>query len=492
MSNTIPSKEVAQANANPNSQEQQGKNIIKEEQANTDNINANAQQAKDNSSEKAQQKQNNNAKEGNIEKPQVTTKENTEVDTKKNTQENPKVKDQGIPQENTQVNTQEKTQKNSQTEPNKNAQGNIIDKLKNERIEYIPNKSIITKNIPPRGLNNIGATCYMNSVLQCLYHSYDLSNVLLNILEQASKEKEKLNLLYKFPMTVVYMLTINELTSSKNKSISPYKFKEIIGTNKLFRNFEANDSKTLTLYVIDTLNRELNEFYNTIKIPIEYNKNEIVTFKEKDAENIVSFFKQNYNSIISELFYGLKVSKYQCDVCKNCVNVYQIFNIIECPIEKTFNEKKKNKTKKLNDFRIHIFDCFKLEEEPKLFNGQNQLYCEKCQKVNDGRSLDKIVFAPKMLILFLDRGQNNKFKCEVDFKEEMDINDYLEIKIKKKYELIGVIEHLGDSGPTGHFIANCKHFDGKWYIFSDSAIKCTGKAYEKYGIPYLLFYRRKD
>ena len=436
MSNRIPSNEGAQANANPNSQEQQGKNIIKEEQANTDNINANAQQVKDNSSEKAQQKQNNNAKEGNIEKPQVTTKENAEVDTKKNTQENPKVKDQGTPQEN----TQEKTQKNSQTEPNKNAQGNIIDKLKNERIEYIPNKRIITKNIPPRGLNNIGATCYMNSVLQCLYHSYDLSNVLLNILEQASKEKEKLNLLYQFPMTVVYMLTINELTSSKNKSISPYKFKEIIGTNKLFRNFEANDSKTLTLYVIDTLNRELNEFYNTIKIPIEYNKNEIVTFKEKDAESIVSLFKQNYNSIISELFHGLKVSKYQCDVCKNCVNVYQIFNIIECPIEKTFNEKKK--TKKLNDFRIHIFDCFKLEEEPKLFNGQNQLYCEKCQKVNDSRSLNKIVFAPKMLILFLDRGQNNKFKCEVDF--------------------------------------------------SDSYIKCTGNSYEKYGIPYLLFYRRKD
>ena len=492
MSNMISSNEAAQANAIPKIQEQQGKNIIKEEKTNTDNINANSQQVKDTSSEKVQQEQNNNATKGNIENPQVTIKENTEIDTKKNTQENPQVKAQGTPQENTQVNAQEKAQNNTQTEPNKNIQGNINEKVKNVKIEYIPNKSIITKNIPPRGLNNIGATCYMNSVLQCLYHSYDLSNVLLNILDQASKEKEKLNLLYNFPMTFVYMLTIHELTFSQNKSISPYKFKEIIGTNKLFRNFEANDSKTLTLYVIDTLNRELNEFYNTIKIPIEYNKNEIVTFKGKDAESIVSLFKQNYNSIISELFHGLKVSKYQCDVCKNCVNVYQIFNIIECPIEKTFNEKKKNKTKKLNDFRIHIFDCFKLEEEPKLFNGQNQLYCEKCKKVNDGRSLNKIVFAPKMLILFLDRGQNNKFKCEVDFKEEMDINDYLEIKIMKKYELIGVIEHLGDSGPTGHFIANCKHFDGKWYIFSDSDIKCTGKAYKKCGIPYLLFYRRKD
>ena len=45
---------------------------------------------------------------------------------------------------------------------------------------YQNKKIYITSNIPPRGLNNIGATCYMNSVLQCLYHIYDLSNELLN------------------------------------------------------------------------------------------------------------------------------------------------------------------------------------------------------------------------------------------------------------------------------------------------------------------------
>ena len=95
------------------------------------------------------------------------------------------------------------------------------------------------------------------------------------------------------------------------------------------------------------------------------------------------------------------------------------------------------------------------------------------------------------MIIFLDRGLNNRFMCDVDFPEELDINNYLETK-GNKYKLIGVIEHLGQSGETGHFIANCKHFNGEWYIFSDSTIYPTKNNYNKYGIPYLLFYRRED
>ena len=32
----------------------------------------------------------------------------------------------------------------------------------------------------------------------------------------------------------------------------------------------------------------------------------------------------------------------------------------------------------------------------------------------------------------------------------------------KKYNLIGVISHLGQSSKEGHFIAICKHFNDNW------------------------------
>lgn len=327
----------------------------------------------------------------------------------------------------------------------------------------------------------------MNSVLQNLYHVYDLSNELLKLYINNAESREKLE---KLPMTSALLEVIIELSYGKENSMSPHKFKKIIGKDELFRYFEANDSKTLTLYVLDNLNKELNE--NKIITENENLISKIRTYKEKDAENIVKLFNENYNSLIGDLFNGLKVTNYVCLKCKNCVKNYQIFNIITFNIEKTFLLKyNKNSIKKMNNLKVDIFDCFQLELKTNQFNGDNQLFCEKCNKSNDGESNNKFIIAPKIMIINLDRGMSNRFNCDVKFPVELDINRYIEIK-GKNYQLIGTIEHLGPSGQSGHFIANCKHFDGNWYIFSDSSIYTTKNNYQKYGIPYLLFYRRED
>ena len=345
---------------------------------------------------------------------------------------------------------------------------------------------IINESVIPRGLNNIGSTCYMNSVLQSLYHIIDLSNGLLDLYNKKILNDE---ILKKMPMTSAFLEVVYNLSFSGAKSMSPDKFKQIISRNESFRKFEANDSKTLTLYVLDTLNKELND--NKIQLKNDKIINPLRNYNVENAKNIVKTFNENYNTLIGDLFNGLKATDYICSTCKNVVINYQIFNIITCSIEKTFKDKYGNKQKLKKDLKVDILDCFKLEEKPNLFFGDNQIYCGKCNKSRDGESKSRICIAPKIMILFLDRGLNNRFKCDVDFPEELDINYYLETK-GNKYKLIGVIEHLGQSGETGHFIANCKHFNGEWYIFSDSSIYPTNNKYQQYGIPYLLFYRRED
>ena len=360
----------------------------------------------------------------------------------------------------------------------------IIKKGKNQ-IQIKKKKFIINETINPKGLNNIGSTCYMNSVIQSLYHISDLSNGLLELYNQDILNEEILN---KMPMTLSFLEVIYNLSFRKSKSFSPERFKIIISKNESFRKFEANDSKTLTLYVLDTLNKELNEN----KIPQKNEKiiNPIRNYNVQDANGIVKFFNENHNTLIGDLFNGLKSTDYICDTCSNVVKNYQIFNIITCSIEKTFMDKYGNKQKLEKDLKVDILDCFKLEEKPNLFVGNNQIFCGQCNTSRDGKSINKICISPKIMILFLDRGLNNRFMCDVDFPEELDINNFLETK-GNKYKLIGVIEHLGQSGESGHFIANCKHFNGEWYIFSDSSIHPTQKEYKQYGVPYLLFYRRE-
>ena len=62
----------------------------------------------------------------------------------------------------------------------------------------------------------------------------------------------------------------------------------------------------------------------------------------------------------------------------------------------------------------------------------------------------------------------------------------------KKYELIGVVQHYGESSMSGHYVAYCKSkFDNNWYKFNDSIVtKVNSNEMYTCGIPYLLFYHK--
>ena len=380
----------------------------------------------------------------------------------------------------------------------------------------------VDSNTRPKGLENVGATCYMNAVLQCFYHVKILTNELLPLLTN-------------MPMTSAYKDAIYQLSSNSNTPAKPLAFKNVISINPLFRGIQANDSKDLILYFLENIENELtiqNFFCQNPKYinRIRYMKN----IEDPSLMNIINVFQNTHKSIISDLFYGFRKQLIECSSCNQTLINYQIFNLLIFPIEVVYNSKKNNSwEQKNNSFgrrkqyttsqdygyfysgnfldgysgaskshiynnnyysksgekRVTLDDCFENEINDTDFKGENQIFCNNCRKMCNAKGISKIYSSPFILILVLNRGKGNEFDCDVDFREILNIKKYVDNNdCPVEYELIGVISHLGESSMSGHFIADCKHFDGKWYSFNDSSVTLTNK-YIKKGVPYILFYQ---
>ena len=123
------------------------------------------------------------------------------------------------------------------------------------------------------------------------------------------------------------------------------------------------------------------------------------------------------------------------------------------------------------------------------------MYCDICQRSADFNMFTKLAFGPNVLIIILNRGKGKEFDVKLNFGEDLNLYNYIEIKeTGVNYKLIGVITHLSESGMSGNFIAFCRDsISFKWYKFYDAIVTPVvnfQKEVIDYGKNYLLFYQK--
>ena len=397
--------------------------------------------------------------------------------------------------------------------PNLNIQNNVLNNNKNNNNvinninnnNQINNKNINNQNRPrpasadklkidknqvkiPRnftaGLENVGATCYMNATLQCLAHVKNLTNYLL---KPEKIQKIQKNIL-RNKLTSAYLNVLINLWQNVNiVHYAPNYFKQVISEmNPLFKGIQANDSKDLILFLLETMHNELNKSIN----PNFKQNNELVNqfdFNES-LKSFRKFFMNNYRSVISNLFYGLFNSIMICKKCKIITHNIQCYNILIFPLEEVRKYKKKAQNV------VNIEECFEYYQKQETMTGQNQIYCNNCKSMSDSINYSQLIASPYNLIINLNRGKGLQFNIKINFEEYLDINNFLHLKDKKDiptfYELIGIVTHFGPSSMSGHFIAFCKSFvDGKWYKYNDAIVSTSSfNEVKNTGVPYILFY----
>jgi ubiquitin carboxyl-terminal hydrolase 4/11/15 len=351
---------------------------------------------------------------------------------------------------------------------------------KNFKKESILNKQSFI------GLDNIGATCYMNASLQCMSNVYELTKFILkNNLNTINTNKKKLSLAYQ---EVIKNLWPKDNNNLNIKSYSPYNFKKTISEmNPLFEGIQANDSKDLILFLLETMHTELNQKKYNIKTNI--NQTQISIYDFNTAFNIFSTnYINNYNSIISNIFYGAECHTTKCFSCNAITYNIQCFNILIFPLEKVRLFKGYNKNQP-----VTISDCFECHRSPEVFSGENQIYCNNCNLNSNASTQNFFVYGPNVLIINLNRGKGIQFNVKLNYELYLDISNYVcNNNGPKKYELIGVVQHYGESSMNGHYVAFCKSkFDKNWYKYNDSIVqKVNYNEMYSSGIPYVLFYHK--
>ena len=327
----------------------------------------------------------------------------------------------------------------------------------------------------------------MNATLQCLIHIPELSLYFLN---EYQKDKEVLNnknimAKTKGHLSEAYYEVVKNVDDFSKREVTysyssykPKNFKEILGTyNSQFSKYEANDSKDLILYLLQTFHEELN-YFGDKSLPV------IQPMFPATRESTYQVFNLNYNttnfSKISQLFYGTYENTIICSECKSIYYSYQKYEYISFSTYKYHNQ------------IFEIKNGFADIESKQNLEGENKYYCNKCKKLVNAETYCKIIDFPNYLIINIDYGKDKKFGVkELEFEHEMDVKDFCSFYFgqRTKYKLVSICTHKGSSGPNGHYYAYClnKKID-KWYIFDDTSCKECDKYELRRHNPYLLIY----
>ena len=326
------------------------------------------------------------------------------------------------------------------------------------------------------GLMNLGNSCYMNSAIQCLSNTVELTNYFLSTAYIEDNTNNSL-------LIKEWKRLLDGIWDS-NCTISPNSFHKTVRVLSIkqglinFAGFGQNDVQEFLVFMIDNMHEDLSKEV-IIKI-----SGKVINDIDKMALDAMkmwkTFFKDSY-SILVELFYGQLVSTIEYDG-KVSSRMYDPCCFFTLPIPDDINN-------------MNIYDCFNLYTSSEILDGDNMIKCEKTNKYKIAKKTIKIWNFPKILIVSFKRFTNNQNKKDnlISFPiNNLDLSKYCVgyDKYASIFELYGICNHGGILN-GGHYYSYCKNNNGKWYNYNDNSVREIPESSLITDNAYCLFYRKK-
>ncbi|XP_027762472.1 ubiquitin carboxyl-terminal hydrolase 42-like isoform X2 [Empidonax traillii] len=300
------------------------------------------------------------------------------------------------------------------------------------------------------GLCNVGNTCFLNAVLQCLTYTPPLANYLL------SREHSQACRQPGFCMMCIMEAHVNKVLHSSVSAILPWAvlrgFRFIGEHFQLGREEDAHDFLCCT---VNAMQRAC-----------------------LSASNDLDLSSQS-TTIVHQIFGGLLRSRVICFSCKAVSDSYEAFLDVPLDIKAA-----SSLTAALEDFVT-----------PEQLDGENCFTCSKCEKEVAASKRFTVHCAPKVLTACLKRFDcftGGKISKVVEYPEHLDLRPYMSQADGDPllYSLYAVLVHSGVSCHGGHYFCYTKASNGLWYRMDDESVELCSIDTALRQQAYLLFYAR--
>ncbi|XP_021949612.1 ubiquitin carboxyl-terminal hydrolase 48 [Folsomia candida] len=287
------------------------------------------------------------------------------------------------------------------------------------------------------GLQNLGATCYVNSLLQLWFHNPILRPAILR------------------------WRPITPVVESYQPSGPIAQLQAMFARLKMSKRSKIDPTEFVKSLQLDTTEQQDAQEFSKL-------------FMEVILKNLTAaeYVDPAIRDAVASTFRGELQNETECTGCKNKTRRQESFNELELGVRKDLNES-------LDDL---------LKEE--ILTLSEQYFCSVCDSKNDAIRRTKLLKLPPVLNLQLMRFvfdretlRKKKVTTSIQFPEVLDMTSRVteeessENKIDTlTYHLSAVLIHNGPSTSSGHYIAQIKDLrTGAWLKFNDENVDPLGR-----------------